>query len=206
MKMLQKLLAVTAIALFSQAASAAFIPFGVWNNVATSTITNSWGWTECYSAAYNDGTASVANILGGCQGDKLMLGARATGSSEMLLIGAADYDDVTFDTGTGNTTHNANGIEWYYNDNYSWGFAKGGDAVSRNSCDTAGTNADQRLCWHTHNSFAKGWRAGANTSLNNSSAYEKVVFVLGAANVPEPLTIALFGLGSLLMGRRMKHR
>ena len=38
----------------------------------------------------------------------------------------APRTDVLFDTGTGNVPHDANGVGWYYNGNWSWGFAPQG--------------------------------------------------------------------------------
>jgi len=85
--------------------------------------------------------------------------------------------DVTFDTGTGNTPHNANGVGWYYNDSYSWGFARQGDPISRSTCDIEGGNPESRLCWHTGGgNINGGWRCGSATDLNGSNAYERLIF------------------------------
>ena len=35
-----------------------------------------------------------------------------------------------FNTGNGNTPHNANGVGWYYSPNFSWGYAAQGLALS----------------------------------------------------------------------------
>ena len=76
-----------------------------------------------------------------------------------------------------NNAHNANGVSWYYNDSYSWGFARENDPLSRNSCDTNNTNPEDRLCWHTHgNEVSTGWRCGATTGLNGNNNWERKIF------------------------------
>ena len=77
----------------------------------------------------------------------------------------------------------SNGVGWYYNGNYSWGFAPEGDTINRNQCDVVdssfgvGIDGDKRLCWHTlNNALNSGWRCGRADSLNSSSAYERVIF------------------------------
>ena len=187
----------TAAILASSAASAALVPVGVQNDVALGTVAG-WGFSECSVVNYaqsNAGSRSAA-MLSGCSGDYLMMAARRVGSTVYEVLAAADFSDVIFETGTGNTTHSANGVEWYFNDNYSWGFAGGGDVVSRTSCDTAGYSERDRLCWHTHDYFSGGWRAGSFTNLNNDSGWEKVLLVANDGHqVPEPVGLAFLALG-----------
>lgn len=92
----------------------------------------------------------------------MMLAARATGSETLDLLAAAPSADVLFDTGQNHdVTHDANGAGWYFNDSYSWGFAKQGDAVAKSSCDVGSVNPELRLCWHTSaGNMLFGWRDG----------------------------------------------
>ncbi|MCC0008814.1 MAG: hypothetical protein H6876_11925, partial [Hyphomicrobiaceae bacterium] len=160
------------VALPSQVAAQSYAPVGPQTNVPVSTVTGG-GWTECFKQTFNgNGHTLVASVLSACSGTELMMACRLTGSSTLTLLAQASKSDVTVDTGTGNTTHNANGVEWYFNDNYSWGFANGGDTVTRNSCDTQSTNANLRMCIHTHDFGVGGWRCGSATGLNNSPTYE----------------------------------
>ena len=179
---------VAATILISSAAQASVLPFGVQNDVSVATVNNTWGYTQCFSATYNTLNLTTTGMLSGCSGDYLMMGARRVGSSTFEVLAAANFADVIFDTGTGNVTHNANGVNWYFNNNYSWGFAGAGDTVSRNSCDTNGMSERDRLCWHTHSNYSGGWRAGAFTSLNNDSSWEKVLLVANSSKLPTRTT------------------
>ncbi|MBL8771604.1 MAG: PEP-CTERM sorting domain-containing protein [Phenylobacterium sp.] len=214
-----KALAIAAgLAAISSAAQAAdYLPFGVQNNVNESTVLGG-GWSECYSEAYGANGTSISSILSGCSaGSRLMLAGRATGSDTLLVLAQAATSDVTFNTGGSNNTHNANGVEWYFSNNYSWGFAPGGSSVSLNSCDIqdstsfgTGPTVNQRLCWHTGGGAMNGgWRIGAIDFLNSSSDYEKVIFTYtgdGGGAVPEPATWALMIGGFGLAGASLRRR
>jgi hypothetical protein len=158
-----------------------FTPFsGVATNLPIAAL---GGWTQCYSDTYALAGTPLLGIFGSCPQANLLLGCRATGSSTLDVAAYAPRADVSFDTGTSNVPHNANGVGWYYNGNYSWGFAPEGDPINRNACDTvdssllSGTDGDKRLCWHTlNNALNNGWRCGRADSLNFSSAYERLVF------------------------------
>ena len=150
-----------------------YLPVGPQTNVPVDTVTEG-GWTECYRDTYNIFLV-VDTVLAQCPGDKLMLSCRPTGSSTLTLLAQAPREDVTFDTGVNqDVTHIANGVGWYFNDFYSWGFARAGDVVSKDPCDTENSNADERLCWHTNDDG--GWRCGVTTSLNSSVDFERIVY------------------------------
>ena len=126
----------------------------------------------------------VGTVLKACTGTRLLIACRQVGSATLTLAANAPRTDVLFDTGVGMvTTHNANGVEWYYNTNHSWGFSPGGDKVNLNSCDTYGigmadpnNHATQRMCWHTSaGSTNSGYRCGS-TDLNGNVAWERVIY------------------------------
>jgi hypothetical protein len=166
---------------FAQDSDCLYWKPGVQENVPLASLV---GWTQCYLDVYSNSATPLSTILSACNQSKLLLACRPTGSQTLQLVAMAPKSDVTFDTGTGNVTHNANGIEWYYNNSSSWGFAPGGDPVSRTSCDTqassinaAGVDGDKRLCWHTGGgNINGGWRCGTSDSLNGSPAFERLVF------------------------------
>ena len=173
------------------------------------------GWSECFSGPYGEFGPSIESVLGGCTGDLLMMAGGATNSGELDVLAWAPTSDVTFDTGDSNTPHDANGTGWYFNDNYSWGFAEQGGALYRNSCDYGdgdlfNTPDPLRLCWHTSGGFlAGGWRVGTVNFLNNSSEYTRYLFTAdssSAAEVPEPASIILTLTGMGYLVRRFRSR
>src|SRR5262249_44451589 len=99
---------------------------GILKDVPIASITGS-GWTQCYIDAYGNAGTSLSSILSACSQARLLMGCRNTGSPTLHLAANANRADVLFDTGMSNTPHNANGVGWYYNDSFSWGFAPQGD-------------------------------------------------------------------------------
>ncbi|MET3115909.1 hypothetical protein AAKU64_000112 [Undibacterium sp. GrIS 1.8] len=185
-------------AVASNANAAFYNPFGPQQNVTMSTILDG-GWTECYSATMSTFVGNSAqNVLSQCSGGYLMMAGRATGSDVFQLLAETTFSDATFNTGTGTqNVHTSNGSDWYFASNWSWGFTDVGSGVSLNECD--GKSGADRMCLHTVNG-AGGYRIGNNTGLNGSTSFEKVFFVSNGASqaeVPEPATIAMFGLGLL---------
>jgi hypothetical protein len=139
-----------------------YLPVGPQTNVPQARV-NLGGWTTCYSELYNNTTGVIANILTTCNKANLMLACLPDGTDTYAVLAQAPRADVTFatpsDTGT---VHVANGTAWYFNTGRSWGFARAGDAVFKNTCDTSiTTNANERLCWHTSaGNLVSGWRCG----------------------------------------------
>jgi hypothetical protein len=167
------------LAVMATPALAAYYPSGPQAFVNQSRLD---GWQLCFSDLYGNDTNSLNSILTQCDGDPLMLAGGPTGDPTLTVLAAAPRADVLFDTGESDDPHNANGSGWYFNSNWSWGFAKQGDPIIRDSCDVAadadpGPNPELRLCWHTEGGFlAGGYRAGATTELNSSAAYTRYIF------------------------------
>jgi hypothetical protein len=197
-----KTLLCAAVLLSSGMAQAAYMPVGVQTNVSTSQVA-AWGWTTCYSdpGSNYSGSGNLATIAAGCTGKYMMLADYVTGSNYGILAAAAKAD-VMLNTGDyNNVTHTANGSEWYYSPNWSWGFTELGNTVSRNSCDTnlAGWNGPVTVgsCWHTYNGgLSSGW--GFNNGSGWTYTYNRVILMadeLDTAKVPEPGSLAVLGLG-----------
>ena len=179
---------------------ATVLPFGPQNDV-TLTQVSDWGFSTCsvVNASTSDESSRPVAMLSGCTGDYLMMAMRRVGSTTYDVLAAANYGDVLFESGTGDVTHLANGSEWYFNDNFSWGFAGAGDVVQRDTADIAGWDERDRLSWHTHDNLSAGYRSGANVGVG--SGWEKVLLVADAVSaVPEPESAALVGLALAGLG------
>jgi hypothetical protein len=144
------LLIALAAAAFGPAASAhaaqpSYFPFGPQQNVSTSALT---GWQECFSGPYNE-TTPLSSVLASCDGQYLLLAGSPVNSSTLSVLAAGARTDVLFNTGKDQTTpHNANGTGWYYEPDFSWGFAPQGQSIFRDECDQ--TTGALRLCWQTN--------------------------------------------------------
>ena len=200
-------------ALLSPEANAqTYLPVGPQTNVPVNVVTGG-GWTECYRDRYEI-HLDADFVLARCPGDKLMLSCRPAGSSSLALLAQADRSDVTFDTGNNSSSlHVANGTGWYFNTDsiQSWGFVRAGDTVQKENCDIDGSGAnDERLCWHL-NDFG-GYRCGSVQDLNDSSAFERVVYsnVAFSANIPTLsewgliVMAGILGIAAFLAARRRK--
>jgi LruC domain-containing protein len=164
---------------------AVYSAHGVVNDLPLSSLV---GWSLCHAGLYSQFGTSLTNIRASCDKPNLLLACRRVGSAELKVAAQAHRSDVFFDTGIGNTPHNANGVGWYYSPNWSWGFAPEGAAILRLSCDINGSgwmgresaenNAwNQRLCWHTFlNAVQGGWRCGDAVGLSGYSEYERLIF------------------------------
>ena len=145
-----------------------------------------FGWQRCWVGRYNESNPSIASILADCPGDQMLLACRPAGHATITLAAMGDRAAVLHDCGNNNgCTHEANGVGWYFSDSYSWGFVVAGEGVSRNSCDTAGSRAETRMCWHTGGgNMNSGYRCGTNF-LNGNNGWERMVYVPGGAPLPQ---------------------
>lgn len=140
------------------------------------------GWSICHTSTFNDTSTSITKVLIECSGSELMLACRPVDSigGFFTLAAYAPRGDVTFSTGGDtsiNTTHTANGSEWYFDNSWSWGFAPQGEPVENDQCDVRHTREDYRMCLHTVAGYITGGlRCGAaSTPLNFSTTWERVV-------------------------------
>ena len=191
-------------------AQAGTIPYGPKNDVSNATVA-SWGWTQKYAGAYGQFDVNIASLFAGIKPtDFVMIGGRRVGSGVVDVLAAARLSDILMQTAQ-NVTHQANGAEWYSN-GYSMGFAGLGDRISQFSADTNGMNERDRLSWHTSAFFGSGyrqdpsrpaveieggWRSGTNAGLNNSTSWERVVWVQQATPEPHEWILIAMALGGL---------
>ncbi len=134
------------------------------------------GWETCFTDTYADYSQGLTNTILGqdCTGTKLLIGCRPVGATNFTLLAMGEREDVIFDVGQGEgSTHEANGVAWYYSNEWSWGFALAGDIVQRWSCDVAEGNNQYRMCWHTGgDALNEGYRCGDQYPWND---YERVI-------------------------------
>jgi hypothetical protein len=217
---------VPALFLFAGQVRADYVPSGVQTNVPVSTVLGG-GWSIVFQDTYADNGTLISTVFAGVSpGDYVMLAARPVGSDTFTLLAAGLDSDVQYYTPY-NTTHTANGVNWYYN-GASMGFAGAGQSIYQSDADIMDASGwghpdpnrpdgSLRLSWHTFDSGGPGvaptildygWRAGNNIGLNGSSDWERDVLVLNASPVPEPGRIAaLIGLvGTGLIGLVWRRR
>lgn len=205
-------LAAAAAFMVPAVAASAILPVGVQTNVTKTTVTEEWGWSQCYQGGYN-ASVSLSSLFASCDGDYLMLAASPSDANPVFtVLAAAATADVTMPV-FNNVTNTANGVEWYYRgDRLSWGFAQEGAAVNRQNCDTNGLNEETRLCWHMNDTQVfSGWRAGSSFSLDGNATFQRYVFSASSvdapsADVPAPAAFGLLGLGLAAIGMRRRRR
>ncbi|HWS31904.1 MAG TPA: hypothetical protein VN408_04085, partial [Actinoplanes sp.] len=144
-------------------------------NVPEATVTGG-GWSVCHQSTFDESGTPLATIQADCDKELTMMACRPVGDPNFTLVAAAPRADVFFDTGMGNVLHDANGVGWYYNDSWSWGFVPQGDGVIRNSCDVEfGSQSALRMCVHTGGGVTNsGYRCGS-TTLNGNGTWERVI-------------------------------
>jgi len=164
---------------FAQDTDCLYWASGVQTNVPDSALV---GWTKCFSGDYSQYTPDLQTLLNQCNKAKLLMACRPVGSPNWTLLAMGPRLDVTFDCGTQtNCTKQSNGVGFYYSTDWSWGFAPGGEAVNRNSCDYKDfanplPDQDLRMCWHTGGgTLNEGYRCGDN-DLNGDSTWERAMF------------------------------
>ncbi|MSP62847.1 MAG: hypothetical protein EXR72_21445 [Myxococcales bacterium] len=137
-------------------------------------VANLAGWTECHKETFAANGSAIAAVLVKCNKANLLIACRTANSATLAVAAHAPRADVTF-VNAGNTPHDANGVGWYFSTARSWGFAKGGDPLSLNNCDTSATNPDLRMCWHTSASnITAGYRCGPTTV--SGATYERLIY------------------------------
>lgn len=210
--------ALLALGFGATGAGAGILPLGVQIGVDKTTVQNGWGWSECFSTAGNSSGASISGILSACDGDYLMLAAYESGRDDYSILAAAARVDVTFDTGvqgsngTGiDTTHTANGAEWYFSGSWSWGFTDLGNVARLHSCDLALSPSFENnvgMCWHTGGGNLEiGWALNDGTFDFLDSSYTRVVLSLDElTTVSEPGALGALALGLAGLGFARRRR
>eukprot|EP00968_Pinguiococcus_pyrenoidosus_P013669 scaffold1239_cov175-Pinguiococcus_pyrenoidosus.AAC.1 len=154
-----------------------YYPLGVQTDVPARDVV---GWEICDISNYGVGTGPrLDELLSKCNKAYLMLACRAVANPSVYhVLAATTREDALLDTGTGDAFSStiSNGAQWYFAEDWSWGFAPLGRAIRKNQCDLGDfpSYETDRLCWHTIGSVG-GWRCGGNIFLNSGSTpFEKL--------------------------------
>lgn len=226
-----KHLAFVALLAGSSFATAAVIPSGIQTSVSNVQIAN-WGWTECSrTGAYAN--VSTATVLSACQGDYLAMGIwdsslgayGVVGIGERAIVTKVLYTDSQGDD-NGTIQNWSNGLNWYRTSSYgSWGFTTARETAlstadlnmsnGLNSYDQVGTietTLAAGLSYHLGGTgdLVAGWcynPTGSNFQCMESSD-QRVFWVANKsqADVPEPTSLALLGIGALALARRRTRK
>jgi cysteine-rich repeat protein len=134
---------------------------------------NLGGFELCHTETYATQFDADA-VRAQCPGATWIVGCRPVGA-DRLTVAAMGLQATIFEpvANEANAAQVHNESRWYYGENYSFGFAPPNGGLNRVTCDTAGDQAELRMCWHTID--RGGWRCGATTRLNNSEAWERVI-------------------------------
>jgi len=190
-----------ALAVSAAPAYAAYLPVGPQKDVNIATVTGG-GWTLCYSATFATPFGnSAATTLANCTGTNLLLAGRLTGNSNLLVLAQTTKADALNPTGASanGVFTMSNGSDWFYNDNWSWGFKPVGVPFTKSQCSFS--PSDSSICVHTLD-FVGGFSVNTTAGLNGSTDFEKLVFTNVA--VPAPAALGLLGLGALALGLRRR--
>jgi len=140
---------------------------GIQEKVSASIFHN---WKQVYCADYSDRTKS--KMLKELSKYRFMaVGARKRGSNTLELVAMGTTESVLQPT-VDNETNFHNGLFWYFNEKKSFGFAESAK-VTLSVADSMSGN--KRLSWHLEGDG--GYRLGNIVKLNNSSEFEKVIWV-----------------------------
>ncbi|MEE2787111.1 MAG: MopE-related protein [Myxococcota bacterium] len=149
--------------------------YGVRTNVPVETLADA-GFEPCFSTPYNSANHRVEAMIDSCHQDEWVVACRRVDAVDYLVAATGLRVEILTDVGQEiAAVHAHNGVDWYFNDDYSMGYAASGTPVERRRCDMGNEAAEQRLCWHTTNGLlTSGYRCGAHV-LNMSGAWERIV-------------------------------
>ena len=164
-----------------QSSYADYYPSGIQQNVSEQTLRDN-GWTLFLEQTYATRIGSSGSQLIP-SGPYAILTGKAVGSSTLPVLAAAPTSQVFTETEL-DTPQLLNGAYWYYTQNKSIGFSPT-NIISQIPADNTDTRSPLRLSWHLLPGDG-GWRLGATTWLNDSTAYLQQVWTWNGPAAPAP--------------------
>jgi hypothetical protein len=140
------------------------------------------GFEPCWSGLYHEPRRdeSIADILEACDGPVLAMACRPVGSETLTVAAMGARSAVLLDTGDARDPDNThNGVRWYFDESWSWGFAPAGVPLFRLTCDTALEDAAGRMCWHTAGGGVDGGLRCGEATPNADAPYERLIYHRG---------------------------
>lgn len=172
----------------------------------------------------------MASVLSACQGNYLAMGVWDASAGAYAVVGMGEWDvasKILYADHSGDNNGTAqnwsNGLNWYRTSTYgSWGFTTAKE-TALNTADTnlyngfnnpgssgkAETTLAAGLSFHVNNGdLTSGWAFNATGSdfTEMTAQDQRVFWVANVAAIPEPTSIALFGLGALALVRRRNRK
>ena len=163
--------------LFATLSAASVFHSGAQVNLPRQTVLDE-GFSQCFTDLYSNGLHdAIPSIEANCTGT-IVLACFQVATPE-ILVAAAAVDANRFFTLTGTSNSDViceDGVQFYHDNNWSWGFANAQDQIAGNACDQGSTNENQRICWHSVDYNIGGWRCGSTKSLNVNPSWGRVIF------------------------------
>lgn len=161
------------LGVLSQDASSALRFEGIRENTPDALLL---GWTPCYRFSYAD-EGEVEDMLRLCDGQWVMAGCREIGAERWQLLAMGRRAAIFEPTGPGNDAlTDENGVSWYFDADFSFGFLPLGSEAFREKCDTVEAEGALRMCWHARDGvFRSGYRCG-EALLNEDADWERAVW------------------------------
>lgn len=163
------------------------------------------GWTVLYQGDYA-ATFNYSNVLNSiAAGTKVALASSSSATASTFDLFAGTSLNILQTITAPDTTVFADNAYWYRNGD-SVGFAPTA-IINQGGADTENSGflvpvADPldgalRLSWHEGLTNATGgWRSGLTFGLNSNIDWQRYVLVQLDQDLPEPASLALFGLGA----------
>ncbi|MFN3199431.1 MAG: MopE-related protein [Bradymonadia bacterium] len=120
----------------------------------------------------------VISIQNRCPENVLMVGCRER-DSDFLHVAAIGERDAIFEPSRfadREPQNEHNGVNWYFNINYAWGYSPVGAELDVFTCDRVQDGSNQRVCWYTSDDKVRpGYRCG-DQLIFASGLWERFIF------------------------------